>query len=72
MHHGQGGTLRVDHCAPRRSILCNESLNYPWRLASPKSEMRGNELTEKEASWPIHDHWLFDADEPYVGPDGPD
>ncbi|KAF8489872.1 hypothetical protein F5888DRAFT_1808461 [Russula emetica] len=28
---------------------------------------------EKEVSWHIRDHWLFDADdEPSVGPDGPD
>jgi enhancer of polycomb-like protein len=28
---------------------------------------------EKEVSWHIRDHWLFDADdEPSAGPDGPD
>jgi hypothetical protein len=28
---------------------------------------------DKEMSWHIRDHWLFDADdEPSVGPDGPD
>jgi enhancer of polycomb-like protein len=64
--------LRVDRRANRRSPR-DESLNYPWRLASPESETPGNDSTEKEASWRIRDRWLFDADdEPSVGPDGPD
>ena len=67
MRSGRGGALRVARRATRRSPH-DESLNYPWRLASPESETPGNESTEKEASWRIRDRWLFDADDgPSVG-----
>ncbi|KAH9172971.1 hypothetical protein EDB89DRAFT_2162504 [Lactarius sanguifluus] len=56
-----------------------ESSSSSSRESSPSFATTGSEVneeqraTDREVSWPIHDRWLFDADnEPSVRNDGPD
>ncbi|KAF8262142.1 hypothetical protein EI94DRAFT_1886678 [Lactarius quietus] len=70
-----GGVLRVDCHTSRRSLPCDDSLQYPRRSTSSTTTgpEREQDVFDREVSWRIHNCWPFDTDdEPSVGHNGPD
>ncbi|KAH9161677.1 hypothetical protein EDB89DRAFT_2080423 [Lactarius sanguifluus] len=68
----------LDDQPPTPEWRAVQSSSSSSRESSPSFATTGSEVneeqraTDREVSWPIHDRWLFDADnEPSVGNDGP-